>query len=268
MPPAAAAPAAGAPATGAPGPAPATPAEVTTRIKELLGRRRGAQVSVAALDLTGDRRFRYPSRSAIRTSGVGKLDILETVLLHAQRTGRPLDPADAASAAAMIEHDDNEAADALWDKYGSAEGFRAANRELGTKHTSPDVDRYWGLATSDADDQLTLLRNLVQDRPLDAASRAFALGLLGKVEPAQAWGVSAAADPGSTPLLKSGAVNADNDNGMWTAGSVGIIDVRGHRVLLAVLTQHNPSRQAGVDLVNQLATTAVAAVTAPSPTAR
>lgn len=257
-----------APAPSAPAPQPATAAEVTTRITQLLGQRRGAQVSIAALDLTGDRRYRYPSKTPIRTSGVGKLNILETVLLRAQQTKHPLDPADTAAATAMIEHDDNNGADTLWDKYGSAEGFRAANRELGTKHTSPDIDRYWGLATSDADDQLTLLRNLLVDRPLDAASRSFALDLLGKVEPAQVWGVAAAADPGTKPLLKTGAINADNDNGLWTAGSVGIIEVRGHRVLLAVLTQHNASRQDGIDLVTRLATTAVAAVTAPTPTAR
>jgi hypothetical protein len=124
------------------------------------------------------------------------------------------------------------------------------------------MDRYWGLATSDADDQLILLRNLVEHGPLTADSRAFALDLLGKVDPGQAWGVSTAADRGSSPALKTGSINADNDNGLWTAGSVGMIEVRGHRVLLAVLTQHNRSRQEGIDLVNQLATTAVAAVAA------
>lgn len=242
--------------------APAAPAEVTARIRKLLGRRTSDRVSVAALDLTDNRRYRYPSGSVIRTSGVVKLDILETVLLHAQKSGHPLSPDDAAQATAMIEHDDNNAADTLWDSHGGADGFRAANRELGTTHTSPDVDRYWGLATSDADDQLTLLRNLVQERPLDAASRTFALGLLGSVDPRQAWGVNAAADRGSAPVLKTGSINADNDNGLWTAGSVGIIEVRRHRVLLAVLTQHNPTRQAGIDLVNRLATTVVAAVAA------
>lgn len=243
---------------------PAAAAEVTAHIRQLIGRH-GVRVSIAALDLADNRRYRYPSRSSIRISGVVKLDILETVLLHAQQLDRPLDPADTASATAMITRDDNDGADTLWDGYGGAEAFRAANRTLGTKHTSPDVDRYWALATSDADDQLTLLRNLVDDRPLSAASRAFASGLLRQVDPGHVWGVSAASDPGSSPLVKTGSINADNDDGMWTAGSVGLITVRGHQVLLAVLTEHNPSRQAGIDLVNRLAVTAASAVATPVP---
>jgi hypothetical protein len=90
------------------------------------------------------------------------------------------------------------------------------------------------------------------------------MSLLTAVDPAQAWGVSVAADPGSVSALKNGWVNADDDSGLWAVGSVGAISVRGHRVLLAVLTQHNSSRQAGIDLVQDLAATAVAAV-APTP---
>jgi hypothetical protein len=193
-----------------------------------------------------------------------QLDLLEVVLLRRQQTGQPLTSTDSDKATAMIEHNDSDAADTLWDQMDGAQAFRATNRQLGTKHTSPDQDRYWGLATADADDQITLLRNLEGGQPLNAASREFALSLLYRVEPDQAWGVSAGADPGSRTALKNGWVNADNDNGLWVVGSAGLISVRGHRVLVAVLTQHNSSRQDGIKLVQDLATTAIAAV-APTP---
>jgi beta-lactamase class A len=203
------------------GAAPLSAAEVTARLKQLLAWRPGIAVSIAALDLTNSRRYQYPGGRAVRTASVVKLDILEAVLLQHQQSGQPLNEAEATDATAMIEHNDNDATDTLWDKIGGADGFRAANRQLGTKRTNPDVDRYWGLTTSDADDQLTLLRNLVDDHPLSPDSRIFALSLLGKPDPAQAWGVSAAADPGSSPALKNGSIKADNDNGLWAVGASG-----------------------------------------------
>lgn len=245
-------------------PLPAAAAEVTTRLGQLIARRPATEVSLAALDLTDGSRYRYPADPVIRTASVVKLDILEALLLQHQHSGQPLDDAETTKAAAMIEHSDNDATDALWNEIGGADGLRIANRQLGTRRTSPDAAGYWGLTTSDADDQLTLLRNLLDDQPLTATSQVYALGLLGKIAPDQAWGVSAAADPGTSPALKNGWLNVDDDNDLWAVNSVGIITVQGHQVLLAVLTQHNPSEQDGIDLIQDLATTTVAAV-APAP---
>jgi hypothetical protein len=248
---------------------PAPAAEVTARLRRLLARRPATEVSIAALDLTDASRYQYPTDRVIRTASVVKLDILEALLLQHQHSGQPLDDLETAKATAMIEHSDNDATDALWDTIGGAHGLRAANRQLGAKRTTPDADRYWALATSNASDQLTLLRNLVDDHPLHAESRTFARGILEKVNPTQAWGVSTAADPGTAPALNNGSLNADDDNGRWAVGSVGMITVRGHQVLLAVLTQHNPSEQEGINLVQDLAATTVAAVAHPkSPTVR
>lgn len=267
-PPTATSPRSGSTAPAAAAPSPAAAGTVTARIRRLLARRPGTAISVAALDLANGHRYRYPASHTVRIAGVAQLDLLETLLLRRQQAKQQLTASDTSTAAAMIEHNDNDAADTLWDQLGGAAAFRAANRQLGTKHTNPDIDRYWGLATSDAEDQLTLLHNLQDDQPsnapLNATSRRFALSLLTAIDPAQAWGVSTAADPGSPSALKNGWVNADDDNGLWAVGSVGAINVRGHRVLLAVLTQHNPSRQQGIDLVQDIATTAVAAV-APTP---
>lgn len=221
-------------------------------------------MSIAALDLTNGHRYRYPGSRTVRVAGLVQLDLLEAVLLRHQQPGQPLTAADIANATAMIEHGDQNAADTLWDQMGGAEAFRASNRQLGVRHTNPDQDRYWALATSDAEDQLTLLRNLGDGHVLNASSREFALSLLNKVEPDEAWGVSMVGDPATHAALKNGWLNADDDNGLWAVGSAGLITVRGHRVLLAVLTQHNPTQQDGIHLVQDLAATTIAAV-APTP---
>jgi hypothetical protein len=103
------------------------------------------------------------------------------------------------------------------------------------------------------------LRSL-RSGPLDAQSRSFALRLMRHVEADQRWGVSAIADPGTSFANKNGWLSVDNsngpgenDNGRWVVNSVGIITVGGHQVLMAVMTQHQRSFDAGVALVRQLA---------------
>jgi hypothetical protein len=76
----------------------------------------------------------------------------------------------------------------------------------------------------------------------------------------QRWGVIAAADAGTTPALKNGWTPVDADDGRWVVGSVGIVSVAGSPVLLAVLTEHQPSREAGIELVEALSRIAAGAV--------
>jgi hypothetical protein len=108
----------------------------------------------------------------------------------------------------------------------------------------------WGLSVTSAADQLRLMRALVSTgSPLTAASRQYALQLMGGVEADQDWGVSAAADPGASTQLKNGWLNIDSDDGLWAVNSVGLTTSGGDPMLLAVLSQHNPDYQTGVNRV-------------------
>ena len=226
-------------------------------------------VSIAALDLATGRSFAYGSGTPIHAASVVKLDVLETLLLQAQAAGRRLTPDVARSATQMMENSDNDAATRLWGVVGGAEGIAAANVRLGTHCTHLD-DEHWGTSTTCAADQVALLGALVRPGPLGPAARSYASDLLTHVEDDQRWGISAAADPDAAAGLKNGWLPLDDDDGRWIVNSVGVTTVAHEPVLLAVLTEHQPSEEAGIALVEALApraARAVVAVEAPATSA-
>ena len=100
----------------------------------------------------------------------------------------------------MIEQSDNEAATTLWGDVGGAKGMRAFDHKVGLVHTSPSDCLQcpgsswpgWGLTTTTPQDQITLLRQLVQPSGvLDRNDQKYALHLLENVTPSQRWGVAA-----------------------------------------------------------------------------
>ena len=98
-------------------------------------------------------------------------------------------------------------------KPGEAWEGAPALRRLGLTYTTLPTDYLWGFTATSAEDYVVLLRNLVRPGPLDAASRRYALTLMRSVESDQRWGVSAAADPGTTIAIKDGWLPSDPDLG-------------------------------------------------------
>jgi hypothetical protein len=195
------------------------------------------------------------------SGSVAKLYILETLLWQHRRRGEWLDATERAQATQMIEMSDNDAANDLYVRIGQGPALQKAAAPLGAHHTVPGPGIYWGFNTTTASDYIALLRNLTEPGPLDAQSRSFALGLMAHVEPDQQWGVSAAADNGTTTRLKNGWLSASPDNYRWLVNSVGIITAHHRRLLVAIFTQHGRTFAGGVSLVEQLAKISVHAVT-------
>ncbi len=141
----------------------------------------------------------------------------------------------------MIDDSDNAAATALWDAAEGAPGILAGNAVLGLHATLPPWDGAWGLTTTTVADQLRLLADLVSPRsPLSATARAYELGLLRDVEPAQVWGVTAAAAAGTRPAVKNGWLPAGPD-GTWVINSIGVVGRAGRILLIVVLSADQPS---------------------------
>lgn len=230
-----------------------TEADVAGGIAEIAAGLPRGTVSVAAFNTVTARTYGYDADDAMDAASLIKLDVVEALVLQHQDSGVPLSDDTVALATTMIENSDNDAASALWDQVGGAPGVADADQRFGLSHTVPDPDGQWGLSTTDAADQLALLANLIRPGPLDGASRSFVLGLMQQVESDQNWGVSAAADPGTTTALKNGWLDVDDDGGLWAVASVGSVTVHGQQVLLAVLTRHNASEAAGIQLVESLA---------------
>ena len=232
-------------------------------LDELVDPASTGHVSIAAMDLATGRSFAYASSAPIHTASVVKLDVLETLLLQAQDTGRRITPETARLATQMMDNSDNDATTQLWSVVGGARAVAAANARLGAHATHLD-DAHWGMSTTCAADQVALLGALARPGPLGPAARSYATGLLTHVEDDQRWGISAAGDPNAVTGLKNGWLPLDDDRG-WIINSVGVTTVAHQPLLLAVLTEHQPSQEAGIGLVETIARTAARAAVTDLP---
>jgi hypothetical protein len=215
------------------------------------------------LDQTTGATATYHASRSFDTASIVKADILAVLLLQHQQLAAALSPGERDLAAAMIDDSDNAAATALWDAAEGGPGMLAGNAVLGLRATTPPADGAWGLTTTTVTDQLRLLADLTSARsPLSAPARAYELGLLRAVEPAQAWGVSAAASAGTRPAVKNGWLPAGPDR-TWVINSIGVISHAGQPLLITVLSSGQPSESSGIRQVEAVAMAAVAAITAP-----
>ncbi|MER6026093.1 serine hydrolase [Streptomyces sp. NPDC001851] len=223
--------------------------------------------TAAVLDLDGAGRTPvvHGKDSAYDTASIVKVDILATLLLQAQDAGRRLTADERGRAEPMIERSDNTAANALWRQIGRAPGLAAANKRLGLTSTTGGPGVTWGLTRTTASDQIRLLRAVFDGGTparsgsggLTAESRAYIRTLMGHVVPEQAWGVSAAGGPGSARALKNGWLQR-GPSGLWDVNSVGQVTVKGHRCLVAVLSNGSASMGDGISLVEKTARRALA----------
>ena len=240
-------------------------AAATAKVKALAKGWPSGGISVAEVNISTGASYHYGPSTGMWTASVYKLFVLETLLVQ---NGGPLSGVEAEQATTMIENSDNVAGYALFEAAGGRAGLSKGAASLGLKHTIPGVADPTFTNTGAAD-MLTLLRNLTHSGPLNAASRNYALRLMRNVEGDQRWGVGVVADKGTTFANKNGWLSIDNDNGpdedddgRWVVNSLGIVTVHGHEVLMAVMTEHGPDFQTGVDLVQSLSRAIIGAVAA------
>ena len=218
----------------------------------------GGHVAVAVDDLATGGQAAYDGTQEFVTASIVKVDILVTLLYQAQEAGRALTAEDQDLATTMIENSDNDSASDLYDDVGGAGAIDDANRVCGLSETTAGTDGYWGLTSTTVDDQIRLLR-VVFTRPsqLSPASQDYIQSLMSQVEADQQWGVTAAADPGTTFMVKNGWLpNPD----LWEINSIGEVTHDGQRMLIAVLSDDNASEYPGISLVEDVAKTAAAAL--------
>jgi beta-lactamase class A len=233
-------------------------------VAQLVAERPAGAVSVAAIDTVTGRTYSYGASSGMVMGSVAKVLLLESYLLMEQDEGMAPEDGDTEALTAMVQYSDNDSADSVFMAVGGVTGLTDMIQRLGlTATTVPDTGE-WGLGTTNAADQVQLLRHLVSSGgPLSAASRDFAVGLMSNVEADQRWGVDAAADPGTTVPIKNGWLNIDDDDGRWVLNSDGLVPVNGHVILMSVLTQHAADYDGGVSLVESLAQATAATVSPP-----
>ena len=220
---------------------------------------RTGTVLAAVYDVRTGQTWRLGEGRAQPAASVVKLDVLEALLAQ-RRSG--LSAANRSLAQLMIEDSDNDAATSLWYAAGGAAGLQAYNEAAGLTGTTPSpcvectgfAWPGWGLTTTVPDDQIALLRELIEPGPLlTPAERGYALSLLENVTPSQRWGVSGGVPAQVTVALKNGWLPLDSADTDWQINSVGWISGAGSDYLMAVLSTGNPTEQYGIDTINQLA---------------
>lgn len=220
------------------------------------------RLAVGVIDQTTGRAATYHGEWPFDTASIIKADILAVLLLQHQQIGAALTPADRQLATVMIENSDNTAATTLWDAVEAGPGVEAGNAALGLRHTWPSITSAWGLTTTTITDQLTLLTDLTTARsPLNPAARGYELSLMRHVQPGQNWGITAAASPRTHPAVKNGWLPA-GPHGQWVINSIGVITHAGHQLLIAVLSDSQPTHNAGIAQVQAAARAAASAITA------
>jgi Beta-lactamase enzyme family len=183
-----------------------------------------------------------------RTASIVKVDILET-LLH--RTGGHLSEDQRETATSMIENSNNDSATDLWNQDGGAPGVLAYNDDVGLKQTTPNVD--WGLTTTSAADQVTLVRELFRHSALLTSSgRSFERGLMRHVEADQRWGISGGVPSSAVVGNKNGWLPVSEDHNRWAVNSIGWVHGDGKSYVIAVITQHDATEGYGRDTIHHI----------------
>ncbi|GAA3526105.1 serine hydrolase [Aeromicrobium panaciterrae] len=216
--------------------------------------------SVAVRDVATGESVSYGTGS-YDTASIVKVDIVAALLHQAQEQGRTLTTRERTLAEAAIERSDNASATALFQLIGGEAGLEEFNRLIGLTDTDVGSNGNWGLTQTTAVDQIRLLQVVFGgDSVLTSESQAYEQSLMADVIDTQRFGVSAAADDAAAAALKVGYLQR-SATGLWDVTSIGEIEAGGSTYLVAVLSEGNPSYDAGVELVNEVARVAVDAVT-------
>jgi hypothetical protein len=231
--------------------------QLTAALAPLI-REDGGHFAVAVDDLSAGGEAAYGGSQEFVTASIVKVDILVTLLYQAQEAGQALSAGEQDLAASMIENSDNDSASDLYDDVGGAEAIDGVNRVCGLTETSAGTDGYWGLTTTTVDDQIRLLRVVfTRPSPLSPASQDYIQTLMSQVETGQQWGVPAAADAGTSFMVKDGWLPNPT---LWEINSIGEVTHDGQRMLIAVLSDDNASEDSGIVLVQAVAESAASSM--------
>jgi hypothetical protein len=218
-------------------------------------------VSVAVEDLTTGAEGSYDGAdNQFETASIVKVDILATLLLQCQQKGTSLTGTEKSLATTMIENSDNDSATALYDDDGGASAIDDANKTFGLADTKVGTDGYWGLTQTTSQDQVRLLQAVfATGSPLNSTGQDYIRGLMSQVESDQRWGVSAAADSGTSYFVKNGWLPS-SETGLWSINSIGEVQHGGHTYLVAVLSDKQTAEDSGIDHIQTVAGAAVDAM--------
>jgi beta-lactamase class A len=208
------------------------------------------RVSVAVFDASTGATYSYNAGAQHMTVSIVKVAILGTLMRQAQDARRSLSSTERSLATQMIEQSNNDAATALWNEVGQGPGVKAFMNKVGMPATTPGSDGLWGLTSTNAPDQVSLVRTVAHPNAVLAdSSRAYMDSLMGAVTASQKWGVSAGVGAGSTVALKNGWLPRTDG---WVINSIGHVRGGTRDYVIAVLQSGDPSMSYGITTVEHI----------------
>jgi beta-lactamase class A len=211
---------------------------------------RSGRVSVAVFDATTGATYSYNAGTQHVTASIVKVAILGTLLRQAQDAHRALTSTERSVATLMITQSDNNAATTLWNEVGQGPGVKAFMNLVGMPSTTPGTDGLWGLTSTNAPDQVRLVRTVAYPNAVLAdSSRAYMESLMRAVTPSQKWGVSAGVAAGTSVALKNGWLPRTDG---WVINSIGHIRGGSRDYVVAVLQSGDPTMSYGITTAQQI----------------
>ena len=186
---------------------------------------------------------RFPTASLV------KVHLVALMLWRAEHQDAQLTAGQRRDAEEMLVRSDNDAALRTYFALGGRPGIEdGLTRMWGTPGIRVGDHGYWGHSMTSPREVVGLL-----DHVLDPDARhTFALlqDAMGRVVPEQRWGVTVLGDPGRPVQVKVGWVE-DPDG--WIVNSSGRVVIDGRPLLISVMTDRNPSLEAGVATIERIA---------------
>jgi hypothetical protein len=212
----------------------------------------GTNVSSVVYDLTRNRYYAYNQNTPFVLASSSKVSIMVSYLSWLESQGRGPDAGENALLTSMIEHSDNNAAQALFDRRGGGPGMATFYQSLGI--TGYVQNPYgWGWASLPPIGQVKVLTLLQQGKILTAHDRAYALNLMHNIEPDQRMGVGVTLPPGATVAMKDGWVPAPD--GLWAINTSGIVTDGSETYIIVVYTAHQYSYAGGWNITEKVCRT-------------
>jgi beta-lactamase class A len=210
----------------------------------------GGNVSIAVYDRKTGLSVSAGGSAEYQTASIVKVDIVAALMLQHQAEGTSLTAQEKQWAHDALTRSDNDGATNLYAAIGGADGLSTANQRLGLVATEPCSS--WGMTTTTVDDQIRLLRSVSSAQgPLSAENRQLLQGWMGDVISSQYFGVpSGETSAAKAVYVKVGWVDLDNEGGLYATNAIGRIVEPDHDWLIAVLSDHNKSLDAGKTVID------------------
>jgi len=198
----------------------------------------GGNMGAAVYDVTHDRTYSYDADKTYILASSTKVYLMLADLDSIESRGQPPSTTDVQLLTAMIEHSDNDAAQAIYQQMGYDTGMQRYMKKLGITDYVPCADG-WGCAQASAGDMVHALTLLDEGRVLTASDRQLALRLMHEVEANQRMGVGETAPSGAQVYMKDGWLNYP-DPSVWNLNTAGIVVAGNETYIISVYAQNQP----------------------------